>query len=86
MSRAKRTRVEIYADVLNVLRAQDGGCRITRLAYASNMPLDRMNDLANEMISHGLVSKRPDDPRMYTITARGIEFLEAFKKLFMFLE
>jgi len=86
MSRAKRTRIEIYADVLRILRVQDGGCRITRLAYASNMPLDRMNALANEMISHGLVSKRPDDPRMYIITARGIEFLDAFKKLFIFLE
>jgi predicted transcriptional regulator len=86
MSKSKRSRVEIYADVLRALRTVDGGCRITRLSYGTNMPLDRMNDLAEELISFGLIAKRPDDPRFYVITARGIDFLDAFKKLFLFLE
>lgn len=86
MKRSRRSRVELHADVLRVLRVHEGGCRITRLSYGSNMPLDRMNDLVDQMISFGLVAKRPDDPRLYVITARGIEFLEAFKKLFLFIE
>jgi len=86
MGKSKRSRVELYADVLRSLKVQEDGCRITRLAYASNMPLDRMKKVANELISHGLVSPRVDDPSIYVITKRGWEFLDAFNKLSMFLE
>jgi len=85
MSRSKRSRVEIYVDVLRTLETYDGGCRITRLAYGSNMPLDRMRKVADELIGHGLVRVRADDPGIYTITTRGMEFLDAFRKLMMFL-
>ena len=86
MKRARRTRIEVYADVLRVLKISESGCGITRLSYGSNMPLDRMKKTADELISYGLMTKRASDPRTYIITTRGIEFLEAFKKLALFLE
>jgi predicted transcriptional regulator len=50
------------------------------------MPLDRMRKVVDELISFGLVGRRIDDPGIYTVTARGMEFLDAFKKLAAFLE
>jgi len=86
MSKSKRSRIEIYVDVLRTLRTYDGGCRITRLAYGSNMPLDRMRKTASDLMSHGLIGVTVEDPGIYFITARGMEFLEAYKKLSMILE
>ena len=50
------------------------------------MPLDRMKKVVDELISHGLMTMRPDEPGIYAITVRGVEFLDAFKKLIVFLE
>jgi predicted transcriptional regulator len=86
MAASKRSRLELYADVLNTLRAHAGGCRITRLSYGANMPLDRMKKVVDELISHGLMTMRADEPGIYAITVRGVEFLDAFKKLIVFLE
>jgi len=72
--------------VLRTLKAHTGGCRITRLSYGSNMPLDRMRKVANKLVSSGLIATRTDDSRIYVITTRGLEFLDAFKKLAGFLE
>lgn len=85
-TRSKRTRIELYADVLRTLRTHSGGCRITRLSYGSNMPLDRMRKVVDELISFGLIGRRIDDPGIYAVTARGMEFLDAFKKLAAFIE
>jgi len=50
------------------------------------MPLDRMKKLAEKLISSGLITRRTDDPAIYLITTRGIEFLDAYKKLATYLE
>lgn len=86
MPKAKRSKIELYADVLKTLRAQEGGCRITKLSYGSNMPIDRIRKVAGELVSLGLVSRRLDDPAIYVITPRGVEFLEAFKRLQLFFQ
>ena len=82
----KRSRIELYSDVLMVLRAHAGGCRITKLSYGSNMPVDRIKKTVEELISHGLIARRTDDAGVYILTMRGHEFLEAFKKLVIFIE
>ncbi len=86
MGRPKRHRLQLYADILRVLRVYEGGCGITRLSYGANMPLDRAKRLVGELISHGLIGRRTDDPRIFVLTTRGMEFLNAFDKLAMFLE
>jgi len=50
------------------------------------MPLDRMRKTASDLMSHGLIGVSVEDPGIYFITARGMEFLEAYKKLSMILE
>jgi len=81
MPKSKRSKIELYADILKALKAHEGGCRITKLSYGSNMPLDRVKKLTEELISMGLVTRRVEDPGVYMITSRGAEFLMAFNKL-----
>jgi len=50
------------------------------------MPLDRLKKLVEKLISSGLITRRTDDPAIYLITTRGIEFLDAYKKLATCLE
>ncbi|MEM3512514.1 MAG: hypothetical protein QXU11_02730 [Thermoproteota archaeon] len=42
MGKAKRHRLQLYADILRTLKAHGEGCGITRLSYGANMPLDRV--------------------------------------------
>ncbi|MEM2921142.1 MAG: winged helix-turn-helix domain-containing protein [Candidatus Bathyarchaeia archaeon] len=86
MPKSKRSKIELYADVLKALKAHEGGCKITKLSYGSNMPLDRLKKLTEELISMGLITKRVEDPAVYVITSRGAEFLVAFNRLQIFFQ
>ncbi|MGQ9515470.1 MAG: winged helix-turn-helix domain-containing protein [Thermoproteota archaeon] len=86
MTRTKRSRIELYADVLNALKIHHEGCRITKLSYGANMPVDRIKKTVDGLISYELIARRTDDAGVFILTIRGWEFLEAFKKLAIFLE
>lgn len=86
MGKTKRHRLQLYADILRTLKVHEGGCGITRLSYGANMPLNRVRKLVEELISHGLIARRTDDSRIFVLTSRGMEFLDAFDKLTIFLE
>lgn len=86
MGKTKRHRLQLYADVLRTLKVHEEGCGITRLSYGANMPLDRVKKLVEELASHGLIARSIDDSRIFIITSRGMDFLDAFNKLAIFLE
>ena len=80
-TRSKRTRYEVYADLLNTIR-MEGGCTITRASYGARIPVDRANRFLHELIRVGLVRvEEKDGSRIYKVTIRGIEFLELFSRL-----
>ncbi|MGQ4914078.1 MAG: winged helix-turn-helix domain-containing protein [Candidatus Asgardarchaeia archaeon] len=81
----RRTKIDIYADILEVIKRYPEGCGITRISYGSGMPNDRTRRFLNQLINHGLVKPRTDDPRKYMITSRGLEFLDAYYKLRQYL-
>lgn len=85
-STAKRGRIEILADILEVVKRQSN-CRLIRVSYGANLPLDRAKKLLATLASTGLVTIRRDDSvTTYQITARGLGFLEVHKKMLGFLE
>lgn len=86
MGKTKRNRLQLYVDILRTLKVHDGGCGITKLSYGANMPLDRVKKLVEELVSHGLIARKTEDPKMLVITSRGIDFLDAFDKLIIFFE
>jgi len=80
----KRGRVDIYADILEAV-SRHGGASITKIAYASGLPLDRMRKLLNLLISYGLIKEIQGERPKFTITRRGLEFLDAYRKMKVFL-
>jgi len=75
----KRTRYEIYLDVLETVRTR-GACTITRLSYGAGLPVDRTKNVVRFLVSRGLMKEfNIGDKRFYRITERGGEFLQALR-------
>ena len=82
----KRARIDIYADILDVLKRRTEGTLITRISYGAGLPLDRVKILLTTLAGYGLISVRnAGESRYYHITHRGLEFLEAYRKVQSFM-
>jgi class 3 adenylate cyclase len=85
--RSRRAKVDIYASILEVVRRFPGGGRITRISYGVGVPLDRLRAMVGELTSFGLIRKNVvDDETRYSVSTRGLEFLETYWKMNAFLE
>jgi len=81
----RRTRYEIYIDILDAVRRR-GAMTITRISYSAQLPVDRTKHIVDFLISKGLL--RGEDVggrRIYILTDRGGAFLEALKTVRKFI-
>lgn len=78
----KRSRIDIYADILEVLKRRPEGALVTRISYGAGLPLDRVKPMLETLANFGLLSMRiAGDSRFYHVTHRGLEFLDAYRKV-----
>lgn len=88
----KRSKIELYATVLEVIKRYPEGARITKMSYGVGMPIDRLKPILEDLTSFGLVqSMTMDDIEeesgvFYGVTPRALEFLETYWKMRSFLE
>jgi class 3 adenylate cyclase/predicted transcriptional regulator len=83
----KRSKADIYASILEVVRRSPGGRRITRISYGVGVPLDRLRVMLEDLIAFGLLrSETVEGETSYNATPRGVEFLETYWKMNGFLE
>jgi len=85
----KRSRVELYATVLEVIKRYPEGSRITKMSYGVGVPIDRLKAILSDLTSYGLVqtiTDEDDDGVFYTLTPRAFDFLETYWKMRSFLE
>ncbi|MEM1581942.1 MAG: winged helix-turn-helix domain-containing protein [Candidatus Bathyarchaeia archaeon] len=81
----KRTRYEIYLDVLDAVRRR-GTITITSLSYSAQLPVDRTKSVVNFLVSRGLLREdNVGDKKVYRLTERGGAFLEALKTVRKFI-
>jgi len=84
---SKRSKTDLYAEVLEVITHYPEGARITKLSYGVGVPVDRLKLLVDRLCSYGLANKSEDDEgTSYQVTPRGMEFLDTFWKMKGFLE
>ena len=84
---SKRSKADIYATILEVVRRNPGGGRITRVSYGVGVPLDRLRVMIEDLTAYGLLRKTTlDDETTYTATPRGLEFLDTYWKMNGYLE
>lgn len=77
----RRTKYDIYADIVDVI-SRKGVCSITRVSYASNLPIDRAKKSLELLVSHGFI-KAIDvgDRKQYSATKWGLEYLETYRRM-----
>jgi predicted transcriptional regulator len=84
---SKRSKTDLYAEVLEVITRYPEGVRITRMSYGVGVPVDRLKALVETLCSNGLVRKSADDAEVvYGATSRGLDFLETYWKMMGFFE
>jgi predicted transcriptional regulator len=77
----RRTKYEIYSELLEIVMKRVS-CPVTRASYGANLPVDRAKKFLRFLASRGFVKEEiVDDSTRYRITKRGLEYLEAFKKM-----
>ena len=83
----KRSRTDLYAQVLEVLIRYPEGGKITRISYGVCVPIDRLRKILEALSSYGLAKKLSvDDQTLYFATPRGLEFLDTYWKMKGFFE
>ena len=84
MRQTNRTRYDIYAEVLQVLRFYDTA-GISVIGRRANLPLDRAKEITQFMIARGLIVKLKNPEKrpvwVYRATSQGSEYLNLYKKL-----
>ena len=86
---SKRSRVELYATVLEVIKRYPEGSRITKMSYGVGVPIDRLKAILVDLTSFGLVQTITDEEEegiFYTLTPRAFDFLETYWKMKSYLE
>lgn len=81
----RRSPVDLYAEILEVLRRTGGPARITRLSYAVGMPVDRTRTALDLLVQLGLATMEAREVSAWRLTRRGYEFLQAYWKMRSFL-
>jgi predicted transcriptional regulator len=83
----KRSKTDLYAQVLEVLIRYPEGGRITRISYGVGVPVDRLRNILEALSSYGLARKlAADEQTLYFATPRGLEFLDTYWKMKGFFE
>ena len=74
--------MDIYADILEVLKRRPEGSLVTRISYGAGLPVDRVKPMLETLANFGLLSIRlAGESRFFHITRRGLEFLDAYRKI-----
>lgn len=86
----KRSRIDIYADILEYLKREPDGAQVTRLSYGAGLPIDRVKLMLETLVRCELVKIRVvgqplqgnlSERRYYHIARKGLEFLVTYKKI-----
>jgi len=84
---SKRSKMDMYAEVLEVITRYPEGVRITRLSYGVGVPVDRLKTMVEALSSNGLVRRSTNEDEVsYGATQRGLEFLDTYWKMKGFFE
>ena len=62
MKSEKRTKLQIYFDILRLLCEElksSNGLSVTRVAHKANLPYDRFRDCLDHLIRMGMISRGP---------------------------
>ncbi|HXW36612.1 MAG TPA: winged helix-turn-helix domain-containing protein [Nitrososphaerales archaeon] len=81
-----RNKLDICANIMQVVEMY-GRVRITKLSYGVGVPIDRLKPMVSELCALGLLRMEvAEEETSFGATSRGLEFLDAYRKMKSYLE
>lgn len=78
----RRTKIEIIYDILRAIQEKGGKIKPTHLLYKSNLSYQKMLEYLKELIAKEMVAEKEiDEKKIYTITDKGISYIQEFRKI-----
>jgi len=86
--RKKRTKLDLYSTILEVVRRFEGGARVTKISYGVGMPVDRLRVFLKELEQFGFLVRTTGESRetLYRVTSRGQRYIKTYWQLVGLLE
>ncbi len=81
-----RSQLRIYVDIMRVIQREGNQAKPTRILYGANLSHDRLVRYLEELKSLAVIQEIGNDDKLYSMTQKGIEFLNNFRKLESFAE
>jgi len=79
---ARRTRTQIFIDILRSIQNSNGRMRKTHIVYKANLTNSRVESYLDFLLSKEMLrEENVNNQKFYTITERGLQFLSEVHKL-----
>lgn len=76
-----RSQMRIYVDVMRVIQREGNEAKPTRILYGANLSHDRLVKYLEELKTLGVVQESGTEDKVYSLTQKGIEFMNNFRKV-----
>jgi predicted transcriptional regulator len=76
-----RSQFRIYVDIMHVIQRENNEAKPTRILYGANLSHDRLVKYLEELKTLGVIQESGMDEKTYSLTQKGIEFLNNFRKV-----
>jgi predicted transcriptional regulator len=76
-----RSQFRIYVDIMRVIQREGNQAKPTRILYGANLSHDRLIKYLDELKALGVIQESGIDDKLYSLTQKGIEFLNNFRKV-----
>jgi predicted transcriptional regulator len=76
-----RSQFRIYIDIMHVIQRENNQAKPTRILYGANLSHDRLVKYLEELKNLSVIQESGTDDKVYSLTQKGIEFLNNFRKV-----
>ena len=76
-----RSQLRIYLDIMHVIQRESNEAKPTRILYGANLSHDRLVKYLEELKTLGVIQESGTDDKVYSLTQKGIEFVNNFRKV-----
>ena len=76
-----RSQFRIYVDIMSVIQRESNEAKPTRILYGANLSHDRLVKYLEELKALGVIQENGTDDKVYSLTQKGIEFMNNFRKV-----
>jgi predicted transcriptional regulator len=78
----RRSKAQIYLDILTSVQRKNGKIKKTHIMYNANLTHDRLEEYLDVLLLNGFLEKsNTKNETFYTLTKKGYDFLMEIRKL-----